>query len=153
MDNSSNFATMVSCLCVVVAVGVLVVVLVYLVRKSSEEAAQAEQACNQIMQSVPADKQMLFVMQFNAAKKDPTAAVLLALFLGGFGIHKFYLGQTGWGVVYLIFCWTGIPAVIAFFESFTISGQVGRYNQQKAADIAAMLGRTNQSGIVNPLGG
>jgi TM2 domain-containing membrane protein YozV len=142
MDNSSNFATMVSCLCVVVAVGMLVVVLVYLVRKSSEEAAQAEQACNQIMQSVPADKQMLFMMQFNAAKKDPKAAILMALFLGNFGIHKFYLGQTTWGVIYLIFCWTGIPGIVAFFESFTIASRVGQYNQQKAEEIAAMLGGT-----------
>ncbi|MGD0707431.1 MAG: TM2 domain-containing protein [Anaerolineaceae bacterium] len=87
-------------------------------------------------------------MQFNSAKKDPTAAVLLALFLGGFGIHKFYLGQTGMGVLYLIFCWTGIPSLIAFFEAFMISSQVGRYNQQKAADIASMLGGTGPSALV-----
>ncbi len=30
------------------------------------------------------------------------AAALFALFLGGLGIHKFYLGQIGWGIVYLL---------------------------------------------------
>ena len=127
----------------------LSVLIIFLIRKSSDEAKQAELACNQIMQGVPADKQMLFVMQFNAAKKDPTAAVLLALFLGGLGIHKFYLGQTGLGVLYLIFCWTGIPSIIAFIEAFVIVGQVGRYNQQKAAEIAALLGGVNPAMLVH----
>jgi TM2 domain-containing membrane protein YozV len=44
------------------------------------------------------------------------AAALLAIFLGGFGIHKFYLGQGGLGILYLVFFWTIIPAVIAFIE-------------------------------------
>lgn len=43
--------------------------------------------------------------------------ILVALFLGGFGIHKFMVGQTGAGVIYLLFCWTGIPALIAFFSA------------------------------------
>jgi TM2 domain-containing membrane protein YozV len=44
------------------------------------------------------------------------AAALFAFFLGGFGVHKFYLGRTGEGVIYLIFCWTFIPAIVAFIE-------------------------------------
>lgn len=41
---------------------------------------------------------------------------LFALFLGGFGVHKFYVGKVGLGVVYLLFCWTFIPAIIALVE-------------------------------------
>lgn len=41
---------------------------------------------------------------------------LLALFLGGIGIHKFYAGKTGVGICYLLLCWTCIPACIAFVE-------------------------------------
>ena len=37
-------------------------------------------------------------------------------FLGGLGVHKFYLGQIGWGIAYLVFFWTGIPALIGFVE-------------------------------------
>ncbi|MDR2195988.1 MAG: NINE protein [Gallionellaceae bacterium] len=48
--------------------------------------------------------------------KSRIAAALFAFFLGGFGIHKFYLGQIGLGIVYLIFCWTFIPAFVAFIE-------------------------------------
>jgi TM2 domain-containing membrane protein YozV len=45
---------------------------------------------------------------------------LLALFLGGFGIHKFYLGQTALGVLYLVFFWTFIPAIVAFVEAIIL---------------------------------
>ena len=43
-------------------------------------------------------------------------AALLAFFLGGIGAHKFYLGQTGKGILMLLTCWTFIPAFIAFVE-------------------------------------
>jgi TM2 domain-containing membrane protein YozV len=49
--------------------------------------------------------------------KSKGVAILLALLLGGFGAHKFYLGRPIWGVLYLIFCWTFIPALIAIFEA------------------------------------
>jgi TM2 domain-containing membrane protein YozV/ribosomal protein L40E len=48
--------------------------------------------------------------------KSKVAAALFAFFLGGFGVHKFYLGQVGLGILYLLFCWTFIPAIIAFIE-------------------------------------
>ena len=44
------------------------------------------------------------------------AYALLAIFLGGLGVHKFYAGKTGSGILYLIFCWTIIPALIGFIE-------------------------------------
>jgi len=48
--------------------------------------------------------------------KSKLAAALLAFFLGGLGAHKFYLGRVGQGILYLVFCWTFIPAIIAFVE-------------------------------------
>lgn len=54
------------------------------------------------------------------SRKNRIVAFLLALFLGGLGAHKFYLGRTGWGVTYLIFCWTLIPAMIALVEAILL---------------------------------
>ena len=53
------------------------------------------------------------------SSKSKTTAGLLALFLGGFGIHKFYLGRYVQGIFYLLFCWTYIPGIIAFFEAIS----------------------------------
>ena len=52
--------------------------------------------------------------------KSKIAAGILALFLGGFGIHKFYLGRVGAGILYLLFCWTYIPACIAFIDAIIL---------------------------------
>ena len=50
------------------------------------------------------------------SSKSKIAAGLLAIFLGGLGIHKFYLGKPGIGILYLIFCWTFIPSIVGFIE-------------------------------------
>ena len=79
-------------------------------------------------------------MQYSNVKKSTSTALLLALFLGGIGVHKFYMGQTGAGIIYLLFCWTGIPALIALFEAFGMSTTVSKFNLQKAQEIAVMVG-------------
>lgn len=52
------------------------------------------------------------------APKSRSMAVLLAILFGGIGIHWFYLNQPGWGVLYILFCWTFIPAVVGLVEGF-----------------------------------
>ena len=54
--------------------------------------------------------------QTSPSGRNRVVAGLLALILGGLGIHKFYLGKGVQGVLYLLFCWTFIPAIIGFFE-------------------------------------
>lgn len=51
--------------------------------------------------------------------KNKGTTIILALFLGGIGIHRFYLGKKD-GILYLLFFWTFIPAVIAFIEFFVL---------------------------------
>ena len=50
--------------------------------------------------------------------KNKTLATVLATFLGGLGIHRFYLGQRmAWW--YLAFCWTLIPVVIGWIDALS----------------------------------
>jgi len=44
------------------------------------------------------------------------AAAIFAILLGSFGVHRFYLGQVGWGILDVLFCWTLIPAVAGLIE-------------------------------------
>ena len=48
--------------------------------------------------------------------KSKLAAALFAFFLGAFGFHKFYLGRVGTGIIYLLLCWTFIPAALGVIE-------------------------------------
>jgi TM2 domain-containing membrane protein YozV len=47
---------------------------------------------------------------------NQAAFAILAIFLGSFGIHRFYAGKVVSGIFYLLFCWTFIPGIIAFVE-------------------------------------
>ena len=44
--------------------------------------------------------------------------IALCLFLGGIGVHKFYAGKWGQGILYASFCWTGLPVVCALIDLF-----------------------------------
>jgi TM2 domain-containing membrane protein YozV len=86
------------------------------------------------------NSQAIYYQQYEAARRDEVVGVLLALFLGSFGLHHFYLRRTGLGILYACFFWTGIPGIIGFFECFFMPGRVREYNAMQAAAIAASLG-------------
>ena len=52
----------------------------------------------------------------NGKAVNKVAYCILAFFLGGIGAHKFYAGKIGMGILYLLFCWTFVPAVISLIE-------------------------------------
>jgi len=47
-------------------------------------------------------------------RKAPS--ILWAVFLGGFGAHKYYQGSWAWGIIYSITFWLYIPFVLAIVE-------------------------------------
>ncbi len=84
--------------------------------------------------------QAIFYQQYDAVRRDEVVGILLALFLGSFGLHHFYLRRTGLGILYLCFCWTTIPGFLGVIECFFMPGRVREFNTIQAMGIAAALG-------------
>ncbi len=79
--------------------------------------------------------------------KSRGTAIAFALFLGGFGAHRFYLGQGGLGLLYLLFCWTLIPTLIAIIDIIVFI-----FTSQHAFDSKynkVLIGLLNQKSTVN----
>ncbi len=49
--------------------------------------------------------------------RDKNVAGILALFFGWIGIHRFYLGQVGLGILYALLFWSGISAVLGLIDA------------------------------------
>ena len=49
--------------------------------------------------------------------------VLFAIFLGGFGVHKFYAGKIGMGILYFLFSWSFISELIGIIEGLAAIGK------------------------------
>jgi len=58
--------------------------------------------------------------------KDPMVGLLLCLFLGGFGVHRFWLRQIGMGVLELLT--GGLCGILTLIDLFTIMGNTRKYN-------------------------
>lgn len=60
-----------------------------------------------------------YVSSISRRKVNKVVYILLALFFGSLGAHKFYAGKIGTGILYFAFSWTFIPSFIAFFEAIS----------------------------------
>lgn len=72
--------------------------------------------------------------------KSKLVAYLLWFFLGVFGVHRFYLGKIGSGILY--FFTLGVFGIGWFIDLFTLGGQVDTKN-------ALILGKANSSNNQN----
>jgi TM2 domain-containing membrane protein YozV len=82
------------------------------------------------------EQQATFNIYYRGTQRDEILGVVLALVLGSFGAHHFYLRRNGWGIVYLVLFWTGIPAILGIIEAFFMPGRVRRFNAEQAALLA-----------------
>ncbi|ARR10517.1 hypothetical protein Vc3S01_p40031 (plasmid) [Vibrio campbellii] len=88
-------------------------------KEMSKEKATDKKFCGDCGEAIKVKAELCphcGVRQTKVGTKSKMSAALLALFLGGLGAHKFYLGRKGWGIAYLLMFWTAIPAMIAFIE-------------------------------------
>ena len=61
-----------------------------------------DQALLALMKQLSAEEKLMFQSDYEDQKKSTVLAVVLALLLGGFGAHWFYLGRTGRALTYLL---------------------------------------------------
>jgi TM2 domain-containing membrane protein YozV len=67
--------------------------------------------------------------------KERKTAAILAILVGGIGGHKFYMRQYGLGVLYLLFFWTFIPAIIGVIEGIMLFTQSDEKFQEKVKKV------------------
>jgi len=58
--------------------------------------------------------------------KDPTTLLLISLFLGGFGVDRFMLKETGMGVLKLLT--GGLCGILALIDIFTVQSKTKELN-------------------------
>jgi TM2 domain-containing membrane protein YozV len=75
-------------------------------------------------------QRQFFQREYTKRSRNPSTAFVLALLLGGFGAHRFYLRQRGWGITNLLFCWTLIPLVASWVECFSIRERIENRNKE-----------------------
>jgi TM2 domain-containing membrane protein YozV len=97
--------------------------------------------------SLTDEQRAVFYAQMSVVQKDEVVGVLLALFLGTFGAHHFYLRRNGLGILYVLFCWTGIPTIASFIECFFMPARVRLFNMEQATLLANSL-RSTMPGAV-----
>jgi TM2 domain-containing membrane protein YozV len=70
-------------------------------------------------------------------EKNRSTAAFLAMLLGWLGAHKFYLGRPVAGVLYLLFCWSGIPGLVGLVEGiFYLVQSDSEFNRKYAPRLA-----------------
>lgn len=86
-------------------------------------------------ESLQKNQKNYFIRLYNPRCRHVSTGVLLALSFGMFGAHRFYLKQGRWGIFYIIFCWTGVPYLIALIEAFFMPQRVKQFNIERQEEI------------------
>jgi len=118
---------------------VAVLCLIFLFRKSKQANEESDRVFEANLTRLSDGSKASYVLTYNARKKSAVVALLLAIFLGGIGGHKFYLGNLVLGVLYLVFCWTGIPSIVALVEAFTVADTVRTINKISADELMIIV--------------
>ncbi|MGQ9662008.1 MAG: TM2 domain-containing protein [Kiritimatiellia bacterium] len=88
-------------------------------------------------QGMTDNQKIRFISQYNSEKKDRTIAMVLSIVLGYLGVDRFYVGDTGLGILKLLTF--GLCGIMTVIDWFLIMGRVDEYNRTKAQEIAALI--------------
>ena len=92
-----------------------------------------------LMRDLSDKERLMFQSEMEPKRKNSAVGILMAVFLGDFGGHRFYIGQTGLGVLYLLFCWTLVPGLVALVEAFFMPARTRTHNTNTATEIVMKI--------------
>jgi TM2 domain-containing membrane protein YozV len=84
-------------------------------------------------------QQATFNAYYPGTQRDELTGVLLALLLGSFGAHHFYLRRNALGVLYFLLCWTSVPFFLGIIEAFFMPERVRRFNAEQGMLLACSV--------------
>lgn len=92
---------------------------------------------NHVIEKLPEEKIELFVKLYRARRRDPVLLLVLALIglFGVAGIHRFFVGQVGMGILYFLtagLCFIGTIVDMINYKNFAFE-----YNRLKAQEIVS----------------
>lgn len=75
------------------------------------------------------DKQLELLPTLSDSLKTPSTMLIFSLLLGSYGVDRFLLGQTGWGILKLLTL--GALGFWTMVDWFTVQKRTKDYNRQK----------------------
>lgn len=87
------------------------------------------------------DQKMLFNSQLSGALKDRNTVLILSVILGAWGIDRFYVGDTGMGLIKLFTL--GGCGLLWLIDLFLIRDRADHYNRAKAQEIVGGIRMMN----------
>lgn len=91
------------------------------------------------MKGLSDQERLMFQNEMTANRKDVSTGVVLCLFLGAFGAHRFYMKQSGLGAVYAVLSWTGVTLLVALVECFLMPARVREFNDALATEAVTKI--------------
>lgn len=74
----------------------------------------------------------------NTVRVDKIGYLVMAFFVGSFGVHKFYAGQVGYGIIYLLMCLTSFLVIPVLILMVCVWWEI----------IEALLAKTDEKGRI-----
>ncbi|TVR29624.1 MAG: TM2 domain-containing protein [Balneolaceae bacterium] len=107
----------------------------YLPELEGDEA----QYVRRLIEEMPEEKVKIFAKMYRARRKDPILLLILALIglFGVAGIHRFFVGHIGMGILYLLtagLCFIGTIVDMINYRNFAFE-----YNRKVAKEIISDL--------------
>lgn len=92
-----------------------------------------------LLEQMNEQQKTMFLAEMKKHRKSVWVALVLGITFGGLGAHHYYLRNKGRALLYTMFFWTLIPAMISWIECVALPRKVREFNDTMALQIAAIV--------------